>query len=58
MNTALIIELRQKFLQGLAILAQRPGDKHLLTLDAAQLEYLVNLLGSHITWRRWLVPDE
>ena len=33
-------------------------EQNVITLDRAQLQYLVNLLGSHLTWRSYLVPED
>jgi len=54
--------LRGRFSEALAILSAREIEgmfgHHVVALDSAQLQYLVNLLGSHLTWRSYLVPED
>lgn len=50
--------MRQKVLNAQGQLHKRRGKTEPVLLDAAELEYLVNLMGSHLRWREWLVPGE
>jgi hypothetical protein len=35
----------------------RKREQFSVNLNPRQMDYLTSLIGSHITWREWLVPE-